>query len=236
MLTTKQIQKRLLDLGYNPGAVDGVRGRQTNAAIRQFQTDNALSADGIVGPVTRSKLFGVTPGIGAPIGVEPDLPWYEEARRLLGVKEVSGSGSNKQILDWAKDLDIHYSGDDVPWCGLFVAHCIGATLPSEDLPANPLGARNWRKFGRKCEPTKGCILVFWRTDPVNSFNGHVGFYAGEDDDSFYVLGGNQSDKVSIARVAKARFLEARFPSTAAFGERKIVRLTPTSDPFSTDEA
>lgn len=240
MLTTRDIQKRLIDLGYNPGVVDGVRGRQTIAAIREYQTNQGLLADGIVGPVTRSKLFGTSPGLlvmttGAPLGAEPDLPWYEEARRLLGVREVSGGGSNRQILDWAKDLDVAYSGDDVPWCGLFVGHCIGSTLPDENLPASLLSARSWLKFGRPCAPTKGCILVFWRGEPQGS-KGHVGFYAGEDEECFYVLGGNQSDRVSIARVAKARLLDTRFPTTAVFGERRTVLLTPGSDPFSTDEA
>lgn len=39
----------------------------------------------------------------------------------MGTKEAQGSRNNAAILDWAKDLDIHYPGDDVPWCGLFVA-------------------------------------------------------------------------------------------------------------------
>jgi len=42
----------------------------------------------------------------------------------------------------------------------------------------------------------------------------VGFYAGEDASAFHVLGGNQSDSVSIARVARTRLLGARWPATA----------------------
>src|SRR5687768_18589618 len=36
------------------------------------------------------------------------LPWFEEAKHLMGTKEVQGSKNNAAILDWAKDLDIHY--------------------------------------------------------------------------------------------------------------------------------
>ncbi|WP_102958656.1 TIGR02594 family protein [Mangrovicella endophytica] len=232
IVTTREIQKRLADIGYDPGPLDGIRGRRTVQAIKQFQADHGLAVDGIVGPVTRSKLFG---GGSASMGLQPDLPWYEEARRFLGLKEVSGGGDNRTIMDWARDLDIAYSGDDVPWCGLFVAHCIGSTLPEEELPANPLGARSWRKFGRPCEPTKGCILVFWR-ESLTSYKGHVGFYAGQDDAAYYVLGGNQSDSVSITRISRTRLLDARWPTTAVYGEQQVVELTPDSNPLSTDEA
>ena len=38
--------------------------------------------------------------------------------------------------------------------------------------------------------------------------GHVGFALGQDDAHFYVLGGNQSDAVTIARIAKSHLLGA----------------------------
>ncbi len=43
--------------------------------------------------------------------------------------------------------------------------------------------------------------------------GHVGFALGQDVANFYVLGGNQSDAVTIARVAKSRLLGSRWPAT-----------------------
>jgi len=41
-------------IGYNPGVVDGVFGQQTLEAVREFQLDNGLLPDGIVGPATWS--------------------------------------------------------------------------------------------------------------------------------------------------------------------------------------
>ena len=52
----KQLQKILHDLSYNVGTIDGVFGPVTDAAVKQFQKDNKLSTDGIVGPKTAKAL------------------------------------------------------------------------------------------------------------------------------------------------------------------------------------
>ncbi|TKB45688.1 peptidoglycan-binding domain-containing protein [Thalassotalea mangrovi] len=52
----KNIQEILLRLGYNPGPDDGAFGSKTESAIIQFQEDNNLYADGIVGPTTWEAL------------------------------------------------------------------------------------------------------------------------------------------------------------------------------------
>ena len=52
----KAVQSRLLQLGYDPGAIDGKYGPLTAAAVSAFQAKAGIQADGIVGPVTRSKL------------------------------------------------------------------------------------------------------------------------------------------------------------------------------------
>lgn len=226
--TTALVQARLAALGYVPGPVDGIAGRRTQGAIRAFQRDQTLDVDGLVGPATAARLFPEAAGGG---GTAP-LPWMEEARRLMGTREVPGPGSNPAIEDWATGLGIPYRSDDIPWCGLFAAHCIGATLPDEPLPANPLGARNWMRFGRSCEPGLGSILVFWR-ESRTSGKGHVGFYAGEDEHGFYVLGGNQSDAVNFRRLPRRQFLGARWPASAEAAEPNKVAMTLRASAFET---
>lgn len=56
--TVKYIQNKLIIKGYFVGrtGVDGIFGFQTEKAVRQFQIDNSLSADGIIGPLTWEKL------------------------------------------------------------------------------------------------------------------------------------------------------------------------------------
>ena len=56
--TVKYIQNKLIIKGYFVGrtGADGIFGFQTEKAVRQFQIDNSLSADGIIGPLTWEKL------------------------------------------------------------------------------------------------------------------------------------------------------------------------------------
>ena len=66
-------------------------------------------------------------------------------------------------------------------------------------------------------------MVFSRTG-----GGHVGFYVGEDKDAYHILGGNQSDMVSIARVAKDRHVATRWPNTYPLSKTGRVNLTSTT--------
>ncbi len=52
----KLIQKTLAVLGYDPGVIDGLAGPRTAAAVAQFQRDNGLTVDGVVGPDTSEVL------------------------------------------------------------------------------------------------------------------------------------------------------------------------------------
>ncbi|MDO6416136.1 TIGR02594 family protein [Sphingomonas sp. BIUV-7] len=228
----KAIQQALKDKGFDPGDVDGDWGRKTIAALRAFQKANGLEVDGVFGPKSSAALLG---GGGSLDGAAPLLVWFEEARRQFGTKETPGSFSNPEILEWAEDLDVAYGNDAIPWCGLFVAHCIGSTLTSEPLPNNPLGARNWAKFGSSTQPRLGAVMVFWRGSK-DGFQGHVAFYAGEDGKAYHVLGGNQSDSVSIARIAKDRLLAARWPSSAATLDSVPIELTAGQSALSDNEA
>ncbi len=45
--TVYNIQKKLAELGYNPGPADGIMGGKTRKAIKLFQQDNDLTVDGL---------------------------------------------------------------------------------------------------------------------------------------------------------------------------------------------
>ena len=52
----KELQQRLADMGYDPGPVDGIYGRKTREAVKQFQKDYGLKVDGDAGPNTIAEL------------------------------------------------------------------------------------------------------------------------------------------------------------------------------------
>ena len=55
-MTTRQIQNLLQYLGYYTIQVDGLPGPGTTAAVKAFQADNGLDADGIPGLLTQKAL------------------------------------------------------------------------------------------------------------------------------------------------------------------------------------
>ena len=59
--TVTAIQQKLSAWGYYNGAIDGIYGSRTEAAVRYFQQKNGLAVDGKAGPATLAAL-----GINAP--------------------------------------------------------------------------------------------------------------------------------------------------------------------------
>ncbi|HET9223769.1 MAG TPA: peptidoglycan-binding protein, partial [Roseiflexaceae bacterium] len=76
-----EAQQRLHDLGYAVGAIDGVYGPRTEAAVRQFQQDRHLVVDGIVGSNTWAALRA-TAGLSKSVtNLAPPAParWPDDA-------------------------------------------------------------------------------------------------------------------------------------------------------------
>ena len=57
------LQNRLSNLGYNVGPVDGIFGKMTLKAVKNFQRVEGLYRDGIVGPMTWAKLWEPDDGL-----------------------------------------------------------------------------------------------------------------------------------------------------------------------------
>lgn len=212
---TVALQTQLAELGYYTGKPDGDGGPLTSLAVTDFKRDAGLNPRDHVAIITLTRLFSAD----APRKKLPTLlttagvyPWIVEARRNIGLKEGSGGKDNPVILDWADNLGIDYPSDDIAWCGLFVAHCmkIGAPLDLQDF--NRLGARAWLEYGRSSSPVFGSVAVFWR-ERLTGWKGHVGILVGADASAWHVIGGNQGDAVTVARVAKDRALGFRFPKS-----------------------
>lgn len=136
--------------------------------------------------------------------------WLTIARTQLGQKEVKGDKDNPEIMKYykaAKQGGIKH--DETAWCSAFA----NWTMRSDGYaPTYSLLARSWLKWGKACLPKLGAIMVFTRGD--NPTFGHVGFYVGETATHYLILGGNQSNAVTITKIVKSRLLGARWPITA----------------------
>ncbi|WP_454280466.1 TIGR02594 family protein [Sphingomonas sp. Marseille-Q8236] len=162
--------------------------------------------------------------------------WLTAARAKLGVRETPGPANNPTIMGWAKAipvkvLGIAFNGDATPWCGLFAAKCVAEAGLTP--PPIAIRAKSWATWGKPIAAdalAPGAVLVFEREG-----GGHVGFYVGEDDTAYRVLGGNQSDAVTTTRIAKARCVAWRWPAgLPVIG--KPVRLSASGQPLSVNEA
>lgn len=156
-----------------------------------------------------------------------------EASKLIGTKEIVGAKHNPVILGWADDLGLRkiYTNDEIPWCGLFVAFVVKQA--GFEVVDKPLWALSWSNWGDAVTtPMFGDILTFKRNG-----GGHVGFYVGEDDKCYHVLGGNQSNSVNVMRLEKTRLHKARRCKwkIAQPEAVKVVKLSPRGV-ISTNEA
>lgn len=163
-----------------------------------------------------------------------NLPWLKEAQKHIGLQEFQ-TGDNPKILQWAQliggDVARDYTADSIPWCGLFIAYIMSQVgiVPVD----KPLWALNWNNFGTKLsEPAFGCVITFKR-----SGGGHVGLYLGENSQYYYVLGGNQSDSVSVTQIDKSRAQAFRWPpGMDKFLKKGRVKTTIASAKVSVNEA
>jgi len=68
----REIQTCLKNAGFYKGEIDGVKGRKTRAAIRNFQRENGLAVDGVVGKRTWGLLDKYSSGAAAAAPVEEE--------------------------------------------------------------------------------------------------------------------------------------------------------------------
>ena len=88
------VQKRLNELGYEAGSVDGSYGGRTRDAVAKFQQNNGLEATGVVDEETYELLFSLAAQANNASGAaDPDVARLQRLLSLLGyeVGEVNGS-------------------------------------------------------------------------------------------------------------------------------------------------
>jgi len=97
----RQAQQALKDKGLDPGPVDGVDGPRTRAAVREYQKQQNLTADGKLGPQTLDSL-----------GVKHGTAGTEMHEAGTNIKQSYKSGG-KEIGEGSKGLGHDVKHGDV---------------------------------------------------------------------------------------------------------------------------
>ena len=93
-----------------------------------------------------------------------------------------------------------------PWCAEFINDIL---IKNGIKGTNSLLARSFLSLGEHTDtPELGDIVVLWR-ESQESIYGHAGFYISENENSFFLLGGNQDGIVKIKSYPKWMLLDIR---------------------------
>lgn len=121
------------------------------------------------------------------------------ARTYIGLQEVRDKAKLIPLLG--------INPAETAWCAAFVN---AIEKKCGRAGTGKLNARSFLKYGTVTKtPVIGDIVVFKRGN--SSWQGHVGYYMGEDANTIHVLGGNQGDSVCLKHYAKKDLLGYRRP-------------------------
>ena len=95
------LQRRLLDLGFQVGRVDGYFGPETEAGVREFQRNFGIPPDGTCGPATLKALTRLSPMVkgGAPNALRAQEHIREAGPHLGGKVVVIDVGRGHNLPD-----------------------------------------------------------------------------------------------------------------------------------------
>lgn len=174
------------------------------------------------------------------IGELPKM--VKEGLKFLGLKEIPGKGYNPIIKNWAKDLNIQgiYRNDDESWCAVFISWlCWFCKKPMVGTGYFLVRAASYLKWGTSVKLVDAClgdICVFKRPG-----GNHVGLLIAvskvEDKiTTLHILGGNQSNAVTITELSAARCIGVRRFYSIGKPESAKQFVIDSSGKVSTNEA
>lgn len=147
----RPIQQALVNHGYDTGGVDGIAGEKTYNAVVKFQSDNGLTADGMVGSSTKQKLGVTSSGGGSgttssilKIGSNGSLVRYlQRVLNILGysntVDGVFGTGTANAVKAFQADTKI-LSADGIvgagTWSKIFEKYKVNVSGTGAEKMAN----------------------------------------------------------------------------------------------------
>jgi len=115
----KELQEKLAQVGYQVGKIDGVYGKSTTEAVKRFQRNRGLKADGVAGTKTIEELKKLTGD-----------------STTAGGKKVGVKNSDVQLLARC----IYAEGRGEPYIGkVAIGACVMNRLKSSSFPKTIAG-------------------------------------------------------------------------------------------------
>jgi len=117
------------------GVVDGGFGPATEVAVRQFQVQAAVAVDGIVGPVTFSRLVLPMTQALAPIasgGATLGAMVVSYAKQHFAQRPREVGGQNRG--PWVRLYMSGHDGPDWPWCAGFASFILSQACTTVNTP------------------------------------------------------------------------------------------------------
>lgn len=137
-------------------------------------------------------------------------PWYDAARREIGVREKVGPKHNPRVLQYHQYARLRAVSDEVPWCAAFICFCLETSGLSSTRSA---AAASYKSWGQPCDVREDAVVVFGKHDPDAKGTGHVALvdHLDPDGEHVWVLGGNQNNAVSVAKRRISDIVASRWP-------------------------
>ncbi|MDO6658271.1 peptidoglycan-binding protein [Anaerobacillus sp. 1_MG-2023] len=162
----KELQSKLQAIGLYRGPLDGDFGNGTEQAVRNFQSRNKLTVDGVVGPATWEKLKQSTGYEGNSNG-----------------DSGSGSGSsNFSVMDLIADASVYIGvpyvwGGNTPTQGFDCSGFLVYVFNKQGVSLPRTMAQMWNVTTAVSSPSVGDIVYFTTYKPGAS---HGGIYIGNN--------------------------------------------------------
>lgn len=107
----KQIQTMLEAVGHSPGAIDGAMGPDTTEAVKAFQREQGLPADGVVGSQTRKALYRAYMDFlcGPRLALDKEKNFLARHKDGDGLKgDVQGCGEFNPVLLFSQEENARF--------------------------------------------------------------------------------------------------------------------------------
>ncbi|MBS1848708.1 MAG: peptidoglycan-binding protein [Actinobacteria bacterium] len=158
------LQRRLGELGFLSGRVDGIFGPETEAAVRSFQRNTALVTDGVAGPDVVAQLRRLGPGSGTVTKavLTERLALLAAPNDLAGARVAVGEPGTVPALVHNVTARLDANGA----MSLAIHHPDGSATAGE---ANRFDARCFVGCTSRVEP--GAVLSYYETTGFASAGG-----------------------------------------------------------------